>query len=728
MKGKRYSACLLVVAGLVAQPVVAEDKVKPCKAENKEDCKNARADNTKELPLVSVTANRMETDIATYAGQISILDDNDLDYSDNFIKNMSTIPGVQTGDDWGRSIGSQFRIRGFGYQSENRVIIEQDGVKRSPSLFSNHISTFRVDNDLLKRAEVIKGASSILHGSGAIGGIVSMQTKEARDFINKGKNVGFTLGSRIESNNLKSGRMALAFDPESAPIDLLIYGKRSSLGDTKLADGGYMDSDDMRVDEVHNDEDIQTSYIKGGWDITPEMRLTLSAYRYQEDLITTWQTLWHTDPGEAPVNGDLSQSDYIAEYTWQPVDNDLIDLSARIYKSDASYHRTREGISRGKPFAIDYENEDKRQGLALKNQATFTTGSLKHALVAGIDYDKREEDAVFVYNGELSDFGSFPNYYKDFGFYIQDTIGIGRFDLTLGGRYDRFKRGVDLPGKASYSDKHFSPKISTAYEVMEGVNLLAGYAETFRGPTPNETSADGALNPHYWYVPNTDLLPETAKEFEVGFSVDRRSLFSPDDSLYIKTTYFDGKIEDMISLRRAPEFGTPPNDDGYDRDYAQYQNISNARRRGVEIEGRYHMNNWHFSAGYEHLKLYNEATGKRIDDYADKLTLSSSYLYQPWGLNAGIQATHWFRPTRDQYTFVSRGKTYNYINRAFTIIDLKGNWQPRHTNHSFFDDGFKLTFGINNLLDKKYIHPSNREDTSMVGKGRNYYVGFEKTF
>jgi len=37
---------------------------------------------------------------------------------------------------------------------------------------------------------------------------------------------------------------------------------------------------------------------------------------------------------------------------------------------------------------------------------------LERRLVTGIDYEHRKEDAIFWYNGELSDFGSFPNFYK----------------------------------------------------------------------------------------------------------------------------------------------------------------------------------------------------------------------------------------------------------------------------------------------------------------------------
>ena len=48
----------------------------------------------------------------------------------NVIDSIMQIPGVDGSMDMGRQIGRQFQIRGFGYQSDERVIIKQDGVRR----------------------------------------------------------------------------------------------------------------------------------------------------------------------------------------------------------------------------------------------------------------------------------------------------------------------------------------------------------------------------------------------------------------------------------------------------------------------------------------------------------------------------------------------------------------------------------------------------------------------
>ena len=92
---------------------------------------DSNATESVKLDMVSVTANRSETDVAKYAGQVSVLNQSDLIKSPSVIDALGSVPGVMLGNDYGRQVGQYYNIRGFGYQSEARVIIEQDGIKRS---------------------------------------------------------------------------------------------------------------------------------------------------------------------------------------------------------------------------------------------------------------------------------------------------------------------------------------------------------------------------------------------------------------------------------------------------------------------------------------------------------------------------------------------------------------------------------------------------------------------
>ena len=682
--------------------------------------------NVHSLAPISVIANKTNTSTAKYTGQISILNPDELSTSNNVVEAMGQIPGVDIGNDFGRQAGTDFNIRGYGYQSENRVIIKQDGVKRSTSLFSNHVSSFRVDPSLLKQVEVVKGGSSVLHGSGAIGGIVSMKTKNAYDYLGEGRHMGITIGGGAESNKSDSRHMALALAPEQLPIDLLVYGKRSHYGDIKLADGGVWSKtrsgQNVLIDKVGNDERITNTFAKLGWNINDEQRLELSHYKYDEKLNTVWQTLWHRDYGDDPVRGRLKQEDSVLNYSYTSHSNSLIDLSTKLYKGNASYHR-----KWGNDGSF-YRNQDRRWGFDIKNNARFNTLAIEHNLVTGIDYEHRKEDAIFFSNGEFSDFGSFPNYYKDLGIYIQDIMSYNKWEFALGGRYDSFRRGVNMDNKEKYKEHHFSPKVGVSYEIFDGVRLLANYAETFRSPTPNETSADGPLNPHAWYLANPNLQPEIAKEYEMGFSIDKQNLLG-DDELYFKATYFTGHIEDMINLKTLPELGLAPDiGDDRERPYAQYQNVNKAKRIGVEVESKYYNNGWSLNAGFSHLKMTDNQTGKRLAPSTDKIYTNVAYTYQPWDLTSGFKVTHWFRPQRDSYVLDFRGTKYYYVNKSYTIVDFKGSWKPKHTNINFLDNNFTLNFGIKNLFNKQRLTPNSFTTSTSVGKERNFYFNVEQRF
>ena len=177
----------------------------------------------------------MATDLQTYPGSVTVIEESVLQAATSPIEALQSVPGVSTGDDLGRGLGQYFNIRGFGYQSENRVIVMQGGVRRSMSLYSNHISTSRSDNDLLKRIEVVKGASSIQYGGGAIGGVVDMGMKTARDFVSEGKDAGLAAKLRYEHNNYREGYAAAAYAPQDGRVELLAYGKKGKRGDQTMS-------------------------------------------------------------------------------------------------------------------------------------------------------------------------------------------------------------------------------------------------------------------------------------------------------------------------------------------------------------------------------------------------------------------------------------------------------------------------------------------------------------
>lgn len=731
-----YGACILAYAGNVVSAEVSRDlkqclqqevKTEQCKLLIEKECS---ADNKKCADVsfddITVVGTRTEVDISKYPGSATRLTAKDLTTSTSAIESLAQVPGVETGGGHGRNMGQQYTIRGWGYQSEARVIIKLDGVRRSPSLYSNHISTFRADNDLLKSIDVVKGSSSVAHGGGAIGGVIGMNTKDAYDFLDYKDTFGVTVQGRYESNNHKNAYVAVYGTANNDQFDYLLYNKRGHTGDLTLASKSIEGEDGVFDDIVENDEDINNVFVKVGFNPTSNQRIVLSHYSEAEDTEATWQTVYHSKYGDDPVVGELEQNDTVLNYTLDSDSTDLLNLTATVFNSASSYDRHIDFISRGQPTRVDYKNEDERYGINLKNLFSFSTGSVNHRLLVGMDYEKREEDASYVRNGEASDFGSMPNEYNDFGIYFQEEASFlnDTLILYLGGRYDSFKRDVH-DGEQKYDNDRFSPRIGVSYEVVKGLNLLANFSEAFRAPTPHETSSEGPLNPHYWYLPNPDVGPETSAEYELGFSYVANSLLSDNDNLWLKAMYFNGKINDLISLKILPDLGVSPDDSPY----ATYENVDDVKRHGLELQVKYQNGPWDIGLTYETLDQYDTKTKeKEPNAFADKVRLSGAYTFSDYDITVYGDVSHWLAPDQNPETLFWRRTLYTYVDEAYTQANIRARWTPQQTNQSFLDNSFELELGVNNVFDDDYINARNVLTTSRTGKGRNIYLTMLKRF
>ncbi|MDF9826018.1 hemoglobin/transferrin/lactoferrin receptor protein [Ereboglobus sp. PH5-5] len=685
--------------------------------------------NTVELARMTVVGTRFGINIEKYPGSASVLTPDDLDFTADIIRALANVPGIDMGNDMGRGMGQQYSIRGFGYVNENRVIIMQDGVRRSTNLYSNQSSSFRVDSDLLKQVDIVRGSSGISYGGGAIGGIINMTTKDARDYILPGREVGLFLSARYDSNSLAQGYSAVAVAPASVPLDLLVFVKQSHRGDLKLADKVPL-SATVSSDEISNDEDTTTAFVKVGWNIAPGHRLAFSIFKYDEEAETTWQSLYNQQYSTTtgPVFADLVQTDSILRYTANPAGSRWLNLNVTAYRSkgylDRSYSYVPiSGANAGIEQSLNYKNQDKRKGLGAQNLMHFETGPVKHRLLLGADYENRKEDALYVLNAARTDFGSIPNEYNDYGLFLQYEPRFlnERLALQAGGRYDSFKREVKgVP--EDYDSSRFSPRIGVSAEILTGLVLLANYSEAFRAPTPHETSSDGPLNIVYWYRPNPDLDPELSAEYEFGFSWGKSALFSANDRFNVKAMYFTGRIKDMIALEEIEGAGTSP----AGTPYATYQNIGRVKRDGVEVEMAYRMTQWGVNLSYEHLNQRDAATGKKTPHaFADKIRLGGSVRPFSEDIEFSADVSHWFKPSQNPKQY-SNG-TY-YVRDDYTQCNVSARWRLTRTGISFLDGTTQLHAGINNVFDQKRMHPSNLETGTRIGLGRNIYISASKQF
>ena len=105
------------------------------------------------------------------------------------------IPGVSASNEsqYGRSLTEDVHIRGI----RGGAIFLIDGIRISDSYTCYGRDT--VDVDLLKKAEIMKGPSSVEYGSDGLAGTIAYFTKDPEDLVKDGRYMSITT-SYIEKN------------------------------------------------------------------------------------------------------------------------------------------------------------------------------------------------------------------------------------------------------------------------------------------------------------------------------------------------------------------------------------------------------------------------------------------------------------------------------------------------------------------------------------------------
>ncbi|MCQ8762630.1 TonB-dependent receptor plug domain-containing protein, partial [Escherichia coli] len=69
------------------------------------------------------------------------------------------------------------------------VLVLVDGVRQGTD--TGHLNCTFIDPARIKPVEIVGGPSALLYGSGALGGVISYDTVDAKDLLQEGQSSGF---------------------------------------------------------------------------------------------------------------------------------------------------------------------------------------------------------------------------------------------------------------------------------------------------------------------------------------------------------------------------------------------------------------------------------------------------------------------------------------------------------------------------------------------------------
>ena len=159
-------------------------------------------DESETLAPITVSAAREDSPLAKLANNITVTREAEMqkNLNSSVEEALENTPGVSF-DGSGRYGLSDITIRGV---SGNRVKVLVDGQEiNSQFSFGPFQNAGRQYMDLnnVKQLEVIKGPVSSLHGSDAIGGVVSLVSKTPDDYLQDGQRIGGTAFSQYSGKN-----------------------------------------------------------------------------------------------------------------------------------------------------------------------------------------------------------------------------------------------------------------------------------------------------------------------------------------------------------------------------------------------------------------------------------------------------------------------------------------------------------------------------------------------
>jgi len=583
---------------------------------------------------------------------------------------LSGIPGV-TATQGPRPEAFVPNIRGLG---EGRVVMRLDGARQNMAI--RHRAQTLIDPALLERVEILRGPASSLYGSGATGGVILFETLDAEGFLDPGRNFGGQARLGYQSNNdAASGSATLA--TRSGDFGLITSVTRRSSDDFEDGDGNTL---------AFTESDVLSGLVKASWRPDDAQRLSLSYLGFVDDS----PSLSTADRATGDViDRSTRQQSTSLRYQLYP-ENGWLALDAVLYWSELMLDE-RPVV----PGQTRVENSLSTVGLDLANSSRLHTGAIAHTLTYGIelyrDIQRGLRDGVPApqFRGSRR---------ETVGLFAQNRAELTeRLDLVLGLRYDDIDSNPDEADLVATSFSQTSLQAGLLFDLSRDWALSASFNEAFRAPALRELFIGGQHFPGNFYIPNPDLKPESARNYELGLRFDRAGVIRADDRLRARLSLFRNDIDDFIEQRVRGADAPPPF-----TNTTRFDNVGQARIKGLEAELNWRTGDYRVGLFGARLRGDDRQLGIPLESIpGDQLGLRIERSLRD--VLFGGQLTHTFKQDR-----LLGGMHRAQPTPSHTLIDVFLSWQAT--------PDWRINARIDNLSNETY----RRHLTLINQPGRSF--------
>jgi len=641
-------------------------------------------DSTKieNLEEVLITATRTERQLSSLPLPAQIVSKKEIE-AVNSVR-LSDILNEQTGlatvSDFGGGEGIQMQ----GLDSQYTLILI-DGVPLvGRSAGTLDLSRITVGN--IKQIEIVKGASSSLYGSEALGGVINIITDNPKYGFNG--NVNYRYGT----NNTHDASASIGYKKDAFSVDGFI--NRFSTSGYDLLGGDFLNT----VEPFRN----YTFNVKSTYNFSDNTHLLVSG-RY------------FTQNQEYVASEELSGESDIKEW------NTHVKLNHKYSDKWSSYFEF---------YATGYKAEEYLNDL---DDLLFSDGDFNQLLIRPeirATYNPTDKTSFIGGLGwnhetlERTDFSTKPEFNSPYIYLQYDGNPTENINIILGARFDAHNE---------YKSQ-FSPKGAIRYEISDKISIKGSVGYGFKAPDFRQLYFD-FTNSTVGYtvlgynqvttripelieegqilnvvVPITEFEDELHPENSVSFNLG--SVYQPISALKFEINIFRNNIQDLIDTRVIANKTNGQN-------IFSYYNINKVYSQGLEFNGTWKINNYlKFSGGYQLLfardkdakdafkngEVYARLTPSspsfqlKKDDYFGLYNRSRHlanakvfYTIEKWDLNTNIRAT--YRSKYGLFDTNANGYLDNYDEfvDGYAILD----WA---VNKTIFKN-YNLGIGVDNILD-----------------------------
>lgn len=667
-----------------------------------------------ELPVYSfdevvVTATRTENDVKKVPASTQVITQEDI--------KRGGATSVRNALSMYANIFQKSKVRGGGHD----IIIRGMETKHSLVMVNgrrisneadanglgNAMSLDRININDVEKIEIVRGPSSALYGSEAMGGVLNIITKPSKEqtlltglehtsedtshwwHADTGRigNFSMTLDARFNKINRSMPDTATESDP---------YGTAQTYNASLnyyVNDHSYVNAY-MDYYSQHLKTDMGTPAMKPITLTTSSGTMSLSG---QAMLEGTGSKAFKQKNYGISWNGKTDKNDwqiqaYMSKFNWSTTSNTKVLGSIPPAGMEMMFNAMLQ-----KKNTYDF-NHDEHNMWAIEGRDSLRVND-HHRVTFGAEYVKEKVagtglgsngDGVhnITENGKTK--SSSEKTLSSYAAYLQDEIEYGKWFIVPAIRYDHH----------SAYGSHTSPKIGVTYNATDHFRIKANYGDGFKAPSVSQLYYDLAMEMGRgnWVhlTGNPNLKPEKSKSWDLGVEAE----FGKG---YGSLTYFDNDVDNLIA-------SIPKGKDSNGYNLYRYENVNKARIKGLENTLGYRFNDTlEFKVTSTLLDAKDTSAGK---DLTQRARLSQIYqLIYDDHKDTGWSAVLW---NQLDYKFVT-GKAWEHGESVKKSYSLTNFSLTRKVNKDT-----RVYGSVQNIFDKK------DEDCDL--DGRFWSIGWEHKF